>query len=50
MSMRMLKICGPGIFKPLATFFKQCVDTRVLPSEWKNGNTAPIHKKMTNKH
>ena len=27
MSMRMLKIWGPAIFRPLAVIFKQCLDT-----------------------
>ena len=46
----MLKIYGPAMLKPLHIIFKQCVDTRVFPSEWKNGNIVPIHKKATNKH
>ena len=41
----MLKICVSAIYKPLAIFFKQCVDTGIFPSEWKKINIAPIHKK-----
>ena len=44
-SIRMLKICGSSIYKPLAIIFKQCVDTGIFPSEWKKGNIVPIHKK-----
>ena len=43
--MRMLKICRSVIYKPLAIIFKQCVDTGIFPSKWKNGNIVPIHKK-----
>ena len=44
-SIRMLKICGPAILKPLDIIFKQCVDTGVFPSELNKGNIVPIHKK-----
>ena len=44
-SICMLKIFGPAIYKPLAIIFKQCVDTGIFPSEWKKGNIVPIHKK-----
>ena len=44
-SIRMLKVCGSAIYKPLAIIFKQCVDTGIFPSEWKKGNIVPIHKK-----
>ena len=44
-SIRMLKICGSAICKPLAIIFKQCLDTGISPSEWKKGNIFPIHKK-----
>ena len=42
---RMLKICGSSIYKPLEMIFKQCIETGVFPSEWKNANIVPIHKK-----
>ena len=41
----MLKICGSSIYKPLEMIFKQCIETGLFPSEWKKGNTVPIHKK-----
>ena len=44
-SIRMLKIFGSAIYKPLAILFKQCVDTGIFPSEWKQGNFVPIYKK-----
>ena len=44
-SIRMLKIGGCAIYKPLAIIFKQCVDTGIFPSQWKKGNIVPIHKK-----
>ena len=38
-SIRMLKMCGFSICKPLEMIFKQCVETGVFPSpsEWKKG-------------
>ena len=46
-SIRMLKICGSFIHKPLEIIFKQCIETGVFPSpyEWKKANIVPIHKK-----
>ena len=44
-SIRMLKICGSSIYKPLEIIFKQCIETGIFPSEWKKANVVPIHKK-----
>ena len=44
-SIRMLKICGYAIYKPLAIIFKHCVDTNIFPPELKKGNIVPIHNK-----
>ena len=44
-SIRMLKVCGPSIYKPVEIIFNQCLETGVFPSEWKKGNIVPIHKK-----
>ena len=44
-SIRMLKIYGSSIYKPLEMMFKQCIGTGVFPSEWKKGNIVSIHKK-----
>ena len=38
-SMRMLKVCGPSIYK------SQCLETGVFPSEWRKGNVVLIHRK-----
>ena len=44
-STRMFKVCGVAVYKPLAIFFKQCVNTVIFPSAWKKDNIVPIHKK-----
>ena len=44
-SLRMLKLCGEAICRPLNIIFKMCLNTGKFPSEWKKGNVAPIHKK-----
>ena len=41
-SIRMLKICGSSIYKPLEMIFKQCIETSVFPSEWKKANIVPF--------
>ena len=46
-SIRMLKICGPSICKPLEIIFKSCLESEIFPLEWKKTN-VPVHKKMTN--
>ena len=44
-SIRMVKVCGPSIYKPLEIIFNQCLETDVFPSEWKKGKIVPIDKK-----
>ena len=44
-SIRMLKICGSTIYRPLEIIFKEALSTGLFPSEWKKGNIVPIHKK-----
>ena len=34
-SIRMIKICGKSICKPLQLIFSQCIDTGSFPLEWK---------------
>ena len=46
-SIRMLKICGPSICKPLEFIFKSCLESGIFPLEWKKANVVPVHKKMT---
>ena len=43
--MRMLKICRSTIYRLLEIVFKDDLSTGLFPSEWKKGNTVPIHKK-----
>ena len=43
-SIRMLKICGKSICRPLELIFHECISNGIFPSERKNGNVVPIHK------
>ena len=47
-SIRMLKICGDSILKPLELIFKSCIESGKFPIEWKKANAVPVHKKITN--
>ena len=42
---RMLKICGDSILKPLEFILKSCLENRNFPIEWKKVNVIPVHKK-----
>ena len=44
-SIRMLKICGKSILKPLHLIFQSCLETGTFPHEWKKANVIPVHKK-----
>ena len=44
-SIRMLKLCGPLITKPLSFLFSNCLRDGVFPNEWKKANVIPVHKK-----
>ena len=44
-SVRMVKICGEALVKPLISIFQFSLDTGRFPSKWKRGNVVPIHKK-----
>ena len=44
-SIHMLKICISSIYKPLEMILKQCIETGVFSSEWKETNIVLIHKK-----
>ena len=44
-SIRMLKICGDSICRPLSIILKTCLRTGIFPLEWKKVNIVPIHKK-----
>ena len=47
-SIRMLKIYGNSICKPLEIIYKEFCSLGLFPLEWKKGNIAPIHKKGDN--
>ena len=38
---RMLKICGKSISKPLKIIFKSCIRKGQFPREWKKANVVP---------
>ena len=44
-SIRMLKICGDSILKPLELIFKLCIENGKFPIKWKKANVVPAHKK-----
>ena len=45
MSIRMLKICGDSMLKPLELIFRSCLETGKFPIEWKKANVVPVYKK-----
>ena len=45
LSIRMLKLCGESIYKPLNLIFKSCLETGQFPSGWKKANVVPVFKK-----
>ena len=42
---RMLKICGNTIYKPLQLIFRSCIENGKFPSEWKKANGVSVHRK-----
>ena len=44
-SIRMSKICGKSICRPLELIFNECMSNGVFPLEWKKGSVVPVHKK-----
>ena len=44
-SIRMLKICGKSIIKPLLMIYKKCLEKGHFPNELKKANVVPVHKK-----
>ena len=44
-SIRMIKLCGKSIVKPLSMIFNNCIDTGTFPDIWKQPNIIPVHKK-----
>ena len=46
-SIRILKIFGDSILKPLELIFKSCIENGKLSIEWKKDNVAPFHRKTS---
>ena len=44
-SIRMIKLCGISICKPLEIIFQNCLRSGKFPSEWKKANVVPTFKK-----
>ena len=44
-SIRMLKICGDSILKPLELILKSCIDSDKFSIEWKKANVVAVQKK-----
>ena len=44
-SIRMIKLCGISICKPLEINFQNCLRSGKFPSEWKKANVVPTFKK-----
>ena len=45
LSIRMIKLCGNSICKPLSIIFNDCLNEDKFPDKWKKANVVPIHKK-----
>ena len=44
-SVRLIKICGISICRPLEIIFSNCISQGVFPDYWKRANVVPVHKK-----
>ena len=44
-SVRLIKICGLSICKPLNIIFSNCLSQGIFPEYWKKANVVPVHKK-----
>ena len=44
-SIRMLKICGKSIIKPLIIIYRKCLEKGCFPNEWKKANVVSVHRK-----
>ena len=49
-SIRMLKISGESITKPLLITYKKCIEKGCFSNEWKKANVVAVQKKMTNSY
>ena len=44
-NIRILKICGKSIIKPLVIIYKKCLEKGCFPNAWKKANVVHVHKK-----
>ena len=44
-SVRMVKIRGDAMKKPLSITYKDCIETGTYPNAWKKSSIVPVHKK-----
>ena len=45
LSIRMIKLCGNSICKPLSIIFNDCLKEGKFPSDWEKAHVVPVHKK-----
>ena len=45
LSIRMLKLFGKSICKPLDLIFQSCIKHGEFPTEWKKANVVPVYNK-----
>ena len=44
-SIRMVKICGESLVKPLISIFTFSLNSGKFPEDWKKANVVPVYKK-----
>ena len=44
-SIRIIKLCGTSLSKPLFVIFQNCISKGIFPDKWKKANVIPIFKK-----
>ena len=44
-SIRMIKLCGKSIAKPLKYLFESSLTAGIFPEDWKKTNIIPVHQK-----
>ena len=45
LNIRMIKLCGNSIYKPLSIIFSDYLNEGKFPHEWKKANAVPVHEK-----
>ena len=45
---RMIKLCGNSIYKPLSIIFNDCLEEGKFPSDWKKAHVVRIQKTIKN--